>query len=528
MAKSGMSLFLLWLLWSTISLLGFGDAISDGNALNVRKQGNGGIEVVEARWILMRRNDDEAPIPSTTAAPNLKDAALLNNYQFHNRQADSDDGPDDKPPPSGPIPGPPLAIVSNSVSSSVSTSVSNSMSSFFSSAFSDVLASSSRAVDSAHSAGFTEGLSLATMGAALPAGASITAGSFASELAEVQASASSSAQSAVEAANASASAVLASASSPSNLTPGQIAGIVVSIAFVSSFLSALATFLLMRRRLQRQEPEDKFEQDETPEPQMQDTVQPLPPPTSHYSVAHTLTQSMRNRLSSFYMFPATIASTHRRSRTSDYMPDAKLRVPPPTADHPAMSRSNTRPFSLSAFPIPVIPGSPTASEGGQSLFFPGHGSGSDDEEPHPGREITPSRIGRADDAATPKPRVSLARQQSMTSSQRPLLVRVGSNRERKSADLPVLDPICTDLGPVCTDTDYDVAPVSATGQCHIATEPHDDIHEHAHDHVHGLDWVDVPIHPGTPLSFQLQAPIPRRPIDPIDLEHGPNSQTFSY
>ncbi|KAI1461181.1 hypothetical protein F4805DRAFT_316057 [Annulohypoxylon moriforme] len=567
MMKPGLSLLLLWSLWSTTGL-GLGDFASNGNTLNDREQGDGGNEPVAVRWVVTGRND-ESQLPSITTAPVIPTETLPNDSRLRARQttadpddADDDDDDDKPPPPPTPPPGVPNPIeasssISSSVSASVSSSVAASVTGFFSSTLQALSAASSSAVISARNAGIAEGISSASAGGSVltttaasqttavtstPA-ASATGTDAASSIADIQtsaskaveeaqASASSSAQSAVEEAKASASAVMANVNTPqtqgSSLTPGQIGGIVISIAFISSLLSALATFLLMRRKArQQQDSSQKYEPDTLYAPRTQEPILP-PAPAPR---PHSLSQSIRNRLSSFHaMFGAPIMPPYRRSQSPSnsnsnsnvdtFAADIKRR--PPTAEHPAIAMShNARPLS-----DPVFPVSPVSSMGDQSLILQSN-------EPEARLQPSPPVPVIVEAAASPVPdasksarvsaaptRVSLAREQSISGGQRPHLVRVGSGRERSGGVGG--DPLS--MNPVCAEGRYDVAPVSATGQCHMVFPMPSPMEGDEHGGWRTSAGTEMSSTP----SFQVQAPIPRRLVDPVSLESGPNYLPHAY
>lgn len=566
MMKSRLSLLLLWSLWSTTGL-GFGDFASNREGLKNREQSDGN-EPVAVRWIVTGR-DDEARLPSITAAPIAPKAISPDDVRLQIRQTttdpddDDDDDDDDPPPPPTPPPGAPnpaqdSTSISNSVSASVSSSVAASVTGLFASSLLALSAASSSAVISARQAGIAAGLASATVGVSTPstttaaslpttsvpsstsvASATATGTDADSAIAniqtsaskaveEAQASASISAQSAVAAAQASASAVMANASPPptgSRLTPGQIAGIVISIAFICSLLSALATYLIMRRRAQQQQdPPSNYEPDTLYASRTQEPIlPPIPDPRPH-----SLSQSIRNRLSSFHaMFGGPIMPPYRRSQSPSpsnaaaFNDDIKQR--PPTAEHPAMAMShNARPLSNPVFPV-----SPVSSVGDQSLIL-------QTNEPEARLQPSPPVPVIVEKAASPVPdtaiasartsaapaRVSLAREQSITGRQRPHLVRVGSGREANN--LAGGAPLA--MNPVRVDTRYDVAPVSATGQGHMMLPIHSPIEGDGHGDWRISGATDLSSTP----SFQVQAPVPRRLVDPVSLEQGPNYLPHAY
>ncbi|KAI0884655.1 uncharacterized protein GGS22DRAFT_145395 [Annulohypoxylon maeteangense] len=568
MMKPRLSLLLLWSLWSTTGL-GLSEFVSDGDRiLDNRKRGDGERnDPVAVRWDLTGRND-EAQLPSITAAPIIPTESLLSGPRLQIRQTtatttDSDDADDDDdddgppPPPGAPPPVQASFSISNSVSASVSSSVAGSVAAsvaasvtgVFTSSLLALSAASSSAVISARAAGIAEGISSATAGATTAApppttgatsstsAASATNTNAASAIAniqtsaskaveEAQASASISAQSAVEAAKASASAIMANASPQSqgsSLTPGQIGGIVISIAFISSLLSALATFLLMRRKARQQDDSNKYEPDLYAPRTLEPILPPVPEPRPH-----SLSQSIRNRLSSFHaMFGAPIMPPYRRSQSPSnsnvdaFSADIKRR--PPTSEHPAMAMAmshNARPLS-----DPVFPVSPVSSVGDQSLIL-------QSTEPQARLQPSPPVPVIVEAAASPVPatavsasarasaalaRVSLAREQVISGGQRPYLVRVGSGREQSG------DPLS--MNPVSAELKYDVAPpVSATGQCHMTFPTHLSMEDDGHGGWRTSGGTEMSSTP----SFQVQAPIPRRLVDPVSLEQGPNYLPHAY
>ncbi|KAI1139526.1 hypothetical protein F5Y05DRAFT_411716 [Hypoxylon sp. FL0543] len=588
MTKPGVSLLLLWSIWS-IAGLGFCGATLDRDAFDLREQRHGENQPVVLRRVAIGRNSDDedrAPLPLITSTPILPTAAFSEitlpdkpqsdgedvNDRGQNKErrddgADDDadtDADDDKPPPSPTIPpGPPLlngasSSISNSVSSSVSNSVALSVTALFTGSLSAISAFSSSAVVSARAAGVLEGFSSAIAGSTPPGvtgvspapsqtaspstsssttsapapttdDASVIASiqtSASRAIEEAQASASSSAQSAVDAANASASAAVAnikaSAGDPSirgsSLTPGQIAGIVISMAFISSLLSALATFLLMRRKTRREDPQSKFESDAPESPQ---DFRGQGPPQRSRPISQSIRNRLSNRLSQFQMFTALGSTNHERTPPSShsFIPDVKQRVPPPPdTEHPAMSHI-ARPVSLSGpdgFDS-FMPVSPLSSEGDQSLApRDSRRISRRDSRPLEPERPPPSPLSvsgpdiRASTTTMGASRVSLAREQSLNGGQRPQLVRVGSSSGREQKDSLAVDANPLAMNPAYVEARYDVpsAPISATGHRHIATflEPQSSTSE-----------------PSTPSSFQVQAPIPRRLVNPGSLEHDPNS-----
>ncbi|KAI1210682.1 uncharacterized protein F4807DRAFT_459523 [Annulohypoxylon truncatum] len=544
--EPGLSLLLLWSLWSTTSL-GLGNFASNGDTLESREKSDGENNPVAVRWVVAGRND-EARLPSITAAPALPTVASSAGTPLQIRQAatDTDGDIDDGPPPPPPPPLNPAQSnsISNSVSASVSSSVAASVTGVYSSSLQAMSAASTSAVASARIAGIAEGMSSAIAGMSASTTTGITSSTSATSatgtdaasaianiqtsaskaVEEAQASASSSAQSAVAAAQASASAVTTPQSQGSSLTPGQIGGIVISIAFISSLLSALATFLLMRRKARQQDAPSKYEPESPYIPRTQEPVlPPVPEPRPH-----SLSQSIRNRLSSFHaMLSGPIIPPYRRSQSPSNLNSssdafaADIKRRPPTAEHPAISQ-NARPLSDPAFPV-----SPVSSVGDQSLIL----QGNEPEarlQPSPPMpvvvEAPPSPVTVTDTSTSagpsaPSARVSLAREQSISGGQRPHLVRVGSGRERSGAGGHPLS-----MHPVCGDEGYDAAPVSATGQCHIVLP----IRSPADGDEHAGWRASVGTELSTASSFHVQAPIPRRLVDPISLERGPNYLPHAY
>ncbi|OTB03552.1 hypothetical protein M426DRAFT_176193 [Hypoxylon sp. CI-4A] len=458
MIKPGVSL-LVWALWCS-KTLGLDSASLSKERLDSREQNNGEFSV-EIRWTATRRDEENrgreqhseiAPLPSITAAPILSGNAFRKSQRLQNRQAgdadaddddDDDDSDDDANPPAtqGPPPGPPpippevSSSISNGVSASVSSSVAGAVSAQFSTSLDELSKSSSIAVDSARIVGISIGVSSARASSpdptptdastsssqeastTSPASPTPTAtsdessvissimASASSAIDAARAEASSSAQSAVDAAAASASAVMANTNNAptqgSSLTPGQIGGIVISVAFIAALLAALATFLIMRRKAANQDSEHKLDSNTTPEPMSQG---PVDPP-----------QTPQNRLS--YLPPIATAMTtdtnHRNGAApsngnNGFVPDMKQR--PPDDEHPAMSHA-ARP--LSGWPETedeedqVFPVSPLSSEGDDSMAH------------RDSRRL--SSIGGLDGAG-----LTVARQQSVSREQRAHLVRVGS------------------------------------------------------------------------------------------------------
>ncbi|KAI1381670.1 hypothetical protein F4677DRAFT_132977 [Hypoxylon crocopeplum] len=554
MVKFGVSLLLLWSFWSTGGAE-LSSATPTGYTLNGEKQNGGGSEATDSKWAVTATGNEDGEqvlqyqgptrtldaLISTTATPGFRTIVLPPYFYLESRQDggadpndedengddddndedDNDGGEDDEAKPSAPSADPPATLdsagaasssISTSVSNSVSTSVALSVSSLFSSSLSTISASASSAIQSAIEAGRSEGASSATGGAGAPvttttpgtsspvattsSGASAAPAittdnpdvvasiqaSASNAIAEAEANASSSVQRALEAARASASAAVASASSGSaqgsSLTPGQIAGIVIAIAIISSLLAALATYLLMRqRRRRRQEPLGKFDPDSPPE-----------------------SRDREDRLPSFQMYSAPTGTGHQRAPTlsHDFLPDVKQQHSPttPGTEHPAMSYT-ARPLSMPGpdCPDPVFPVSPLCPSSSQAPAFSSRSlTGAERQCP----------LG-TDGAAGPV--VSLARQESLSGRQRAQLVRVGSNRSNRSRTDGEPDPLA--MNPVRVET----------GPRQIAMQPpplpKDDGYAPRETE---LPSPLTPSEPSTPSSLSVQAPVPRRPVDPVSLE----------
>ncbi|KAI1405547.1 hypothetical protein F4819DRAFT_443804 [Hypoxylon fuscum] len=557
MIKSGVSLLLLWSLCSTGSIGVSGTApkifASDSKVQKDTREGP-----TVRRWTTTQRDGDGESLElryqlvapdSTTETPLLTTTTSPESFRFRNRQAteedidaDNDGDDNDKAPPPPPPPPPEvvaaaIAGVSNSVSASVSGSVALSVTSVFSTSLAALSASATSAIQSAREAGRAEGASSATAGAGVTttttetqvtspretssappvlstttedAGAIASIQASASRAIEAaKASASSSIQNAMDAAVASARAEVANVNSSSDqgssLTPGQIGGIVISIAFISALLSALATYLFMRQRQRQQETQSNFESDLPHESRDQGPVDP--PLTSE---------------TSFQMFMASSAMSHNLSPTfnNNFIPDVKRKLPPPPdTKHPAMSYS-ARPLSMPGpdGQDPIFPISPLGSEADSVAIVGG-------SKP-PAAHRRPSMDADRRREAAASVRLSLARQQSISGGQRAQLVRVGSNSSQKAKDSPA-SPLA--LNPVRAKTEFRLFPNTKD----VATTPTEPRHiamflqpqSPAKDDRYATRRTIVPS-PTPPAQrsvyspVQVQAPIPRRPVDPFSLESG--------
>ncbi|KAH9898737.1 hypothetical protein F4778DRAFT_782846 [Xylariomycetidae sp. FL2044] len=369
--------------------------------------------------------------------------------------------------------------VLSSVSSSVSTAVSNSVSSVASNSAQSALdnasaafsTESSAAIRSASDAGFGSGSSVASSSAAVViSSANSVASSLRSVLASVstvsviseisasaassassaieaaQASASSSAESAIAAAQASASAAVANnESGGSGLPAGQVGGIVVAAILASASVSALVTFLLIRRH-RRKAKTAAIESDAKPAS-----------PAKRFSRRFNL---FRNDIP-YPNYTATV--TAGRPKGGGFPTDVKPRMmpspPPPAAvqqqqqqrpQNPYSSplSPGNRPFSFTATPAALVderslthpdpgPVSPMTKEddrggpGGTGRYGPSPEAGpsTTDYGPvfyPPETTRTPALSSTGSDR--PPLKFSLARRQSAGGNQRVQVVRVDSQK----------------------------------------------------------------------------------------------------
>ncbi|XXG97762.1 hypothetical protein Hte_004073 [Hypoxylon texense] len=523
----------------------------------------------------------------TTPDPTVPTTISPKDFRLQSRQdpidpdeeEDDNDGDDDdeKTPPPAPPAGTPdpvaessriSSVVSVSVSASVSGVVSSTVAAAVSAQFTTSLqalsASASTAIQNARESGRAEGFSSATAGIKAPtttevATTTVTTTPIASTgsttssvlptttttdeaaviasiqasaskaIEDAKASASSSAQSAIDAADAGKNTAIASVSDAStqgsSLTPGQIGGIVISIAIVAATLSALATYLLMRRRQrqrqQHQEPRSKFEPDSPPESRNQ---------------AQGPTSSLRSPLTSLHLFMAGAragagASQAEQSpayNNTDFIPDVKQRVPPPPdAEHPAMSYA-ARPLSMpgpEGFD-PVFPVSPLSSEGEPSAAGGGGGGGKlpAAESSTPWRRRSPTGLTDSGTAAAAVG-LSLARQQSINNGGRAQLVRVGSSGSEKKAlqqqhekEKGSAGPLA--MNPVVRNAEAEWRLFPTTKEVNLPVQPQPPAKDEKY--VAGRTGLPppVPVDHGTPSPLLVQAPVPRRPVDPFSLEQG--------
>lgn len=280
------------------------------------------------------------------------------------------------------------------------------------------------------------------------------------------------------------------------------------MVIIASTVSALSTYLLMRRRQRQQDQaaQSKFEPDSPPESRDQ---------------ARGPSDLIRSPLSSLHMFMAGASARRSTYVNTDFIPDVKQRLPPPPdADHPAMSY-NARPLSMpgpDGFD-PVFPVSPLSSDGEPFAANGSKPAASPPRIPSPG--LTADSPGEA--AAV---RVSLARQQSISGGKRAQLVRVGSNGSEKARQENV-GPLA--MNPVREETEWrlfpsmrDAAtPTSATVPRYVVeTMPEPLAKDEKYVAGVGRTIVPLPAEHGTPPPLVVQAPIPRRPVDPFSLELG--------
>ncbi|KAI1765881.1 hypothetical protein GGR53DRAFT_529285 [Hypoxylon sp. FL1150] len=548
-------LLLLWSTWTTGSV-GYSDTTLDSHAYDAFYEKSVGKETVEGEWAAIGSTKDGQRqelgyLPfqphMTLPGPTLPTKASAKSLRLQNRQGpetdpDEDDDSDDDdetttatPPPATPPPDPAAesSRISSSVSIGVSSSVAAAVSDEFAGSLAALSASASTAIQSAKEAGRAEGLSSATVttseantGSNIASPVIATTTDEAVAIASVQASASkaienakasasSSAQSVIEAAGAGVNTAMASVTNVttqgSSLTPGHIGGIVISMVFIASVLSALATYLLMRRRQRQQDraPPSKFDVDSPPEFRDQGRGPP---------------NFLHSPMSSLRMFMAGVTAGHPRSPTydntnTDFIPDIKQRLPPPPdTDHPAMSYS-ARPLSMpgpDGFD-PVFPISPLSTADGPSAP-----SGSKPAPSKPRR----SSPGLAAGSRAAAVRVSLARQQSINGGKRAQLVRVGSNgsdkAQQEAAGPLALNPVREETGWRVFPATRDAAPTpSATAPRYVIErmpEPpsKDDRYVAGRALVPGAVQADR----GTPSPLLVQAPILRRPVNPFSLELG--------
>ncbi|KAI2632345.1 hypothetical protein GGR54DRAFT_30959 [Hypoxylon sp. NC1633] len=270
----------------------------------------------------------------------------------------------------------------------------------------------------------------------------------------------------------------------SSLAPGQIAGIVIAMVIISSFLSTVAVYLLLRRRRrgQEQEPFSKLE------PDSRDHGLDSPP--------------FENRLSSFPMYAVSITTghgqEHQRAPTPsrDFVPGARHGLqPPPDAGHPAMSYT-ARPLSMPGpeGPDPFLPISPQSPQEAQALGCRRSKSDSSKRQPSSGSSGSGSCRGAMQGAAV---EISLARKQSVTGGQRAQLVRVGSNRSRRSVRSAASGPDPLAMHPVYVYVDTKTQPQHIGMPLQSQAQPNEE---------------------GTPSPLSEQEPVPRQPVSPVSPE----------
>ncbi|KAI0182005.1 hypothetical protein GGR52DRAFT_584435 [Hypoxylon sp. FL1284] len=260
----------------------------------------------------------------------------------------------------------------------------------------------------------------------------------------------------------------------SGLTPGQIAGLVIAMMIVASVLSGFGTFFILRRR-QRQQPQ---QHEEAPSKYGGGDVAMGGPAGGR-----------RSPMSSIRRFvSAAAAAGHGRSATqgSGFIPDMKQRMPPapPAAEHPAMSRA-ARPSGGDDLVSPVTP-------------LDSDGEFSEPEDENDASQITAAGGRPAPGRYSPDPE-ELSRQKS----HRAVLMRIASNGSEEAL---VREPV----GPLSMN------PVIQRRAPQPQNDPRDDDDEDDRS-------LPVPLDAGADgsssnSSFQVQAPIPRRPVDYGSLE----------
>ncbi|KAI1642196.1 uncharacterized protein F4817DRAFT_353627 [Daldinia loculata] len=568
MNKSGAALLLLWSLWSMVGA-GLGDATTNTETLNRREQEDRLERLMRSEWSIIqndengkdrRRQYQPALLTPTTVALSLPTATALGDRHLQHRQVGGNDDKskegdddDDKTPKS------PADVVSSLISSRVSTSVSSSVAASVSAAFSTSLAQVSESASSAISSAREAARTLGPISPATEAGTPVTtdvlvtssqaASISIDELPAVAATTAGVANSQESAATASGSNAPTQGSS---LTPGAIAGLVIGIAIASSLLSAVLTYLFMRRRArQQQEPQTKFEPSSLPPPQLS------PNSGSRGFMNHSHSHSLSNDLSIFQMtYTSPTPTNHNRAANSsgDFTPDMKQRsapapttpvTAPPATEYPAMAQTTQHATKLSAPPAkrtsrvrsrprplsdpsvddglgPVFPVSPLSSEGDGPYRS---GSTRTDRRPSPlSYEGGGGTVPRSTSA-----RLSLARQQSLNGGQRAHLVRVGSQRslERErhgggsSGHLAASGQGqghgegLTRLYSFTTDT-------SENGN---STGSGDAQPQQSYSYLQPRPLVKYAVSSNTGNSspgLQVQAPVPRRPVGPYYFEKGDN------
>lgn len=222
---------------------------------------------------------------------------------------------------------------------------------------------------------------------------------------------------------------------------------------------------------------------------------------------------------------------HNNNNNTDYIPDVKQRLPPPPdAEHPAIMTYAARPLSMPGPDglDPVFPVSPLSAEGepfaagGSSSSSSKRRSSSSSSSSPTGPTFDSSAAGGAGaGAAAAAAGLSLARQQSINSGGRAQLVRVGSEKarqqqqEKSSADPLAMNPV------VHTEPEWRLFPTT-TKEVNIPVQPQPQPPTKDDRYVAGRTAMPlpVPVDHGTPSPLLVQAPVPRRPVDPFSLEQG--------
>ncbi|KAI1471433.1 uncharacterized protein F4812DRAFT_414051 [Daldinia caldariorum] len=368
----------------------------------------------------------------------------------------------------------------------------------------------------------------------------------------------------------------------SSITPGVVAGLVVGISIASALLSAIITYLFMRRRArqqqqQQQEPQNNFLPSSPPPSNSHSSL------GGHGFVNHSHSHSLSNDFSQFQMiYTSPTPTNHNRAAANlggDFTPDMKQRftptptqastpapapmpttiatattiltpvAAPPITQYPAtaqttqqttqlsappparrISRFRTRPRTLSDPSVdggsgldPVFPVSPLSSDGD------GPYSSRTDRRPSPlsyeggGGGNRNSMITRTTSA-----RAALARQQSISANggQRAHLVRVGSERGAERDGAGYLAAAAggggvgqgeglTRLYSFTTDSENG----NSTGSGDAG--PQQQQQQQSYLQPRPLVKYALSSSPGsTSPGLQVQAPVPRRPVDPYYFEKG--------
>ncbi|KAK6955410.1 hypothetical protein Daesc_003047 [Daldinia eschscholtzii] len=557
MNKFGAALLLLWSLWSTVGA-GLDDATLNTDTYDRRELEDRLEGVKRSEWSIIqkygnggdrKRQYQPELLLSTTVAVSPPTATTLEESNLQHRQAsgkDGDDGGDKSPADIV------SSLVSSRVSSSVSSSVSASVSAVFAVSLAQVSASASSAISSAREAAGTQG-ALSPITVVSPAE---TASGTGDELPAVAATTADVANIQESAATASPTSVPTEGSS---LTPGAVAGLVIGISIASSLLSAVLTYLFMRRRARKQQQEESQNNFMSGSPQLPYSKSS---PGSHGFVNHSHTHSLSNDFSRFQMtYTSPTPPNHNRAAnlSSDFTPDMKQRftptpvvaaapkkstltpvTAPPITQYPAMAQTTQQPTQLSAppparrttssrtRPRPRTLSDPSVDGGGGGLdpVFPVSPLSSEGDGPYSSRtDRRPSPLsyegGNRSSMITrsTSARVSLARQQSVNAGHRAHLVRVGSERsaERDPGGAYLASGAghgegLTRLYSFTTDSENGNStgsgdPGHAAQQSYLQPRP--------------LVKYALSSNPGsTSPGLQVQAPVPRRPVDPYYFERG--------